>query len=111
MGQNLLLVNVGLLLTLYGVVMLVIYLWREKGSMFDVITVSWAGYILYIAVAMLATGLLTTGRLGEPVAGLTVLLMVLSTVFYTLGLYAGSGRFFSIALIRKYSNPKLTASS
>ena len=88
-----LLIQVGIILTLYGVAMLLFYLRGENGSILDVISISWAGYILYIALAMIATGVFVPTRSGIAARGLTVVMVVLSTIFYTIGLYAGKGKF------------------
>jgi len=93
MNTDTLLIWVGIALTLYGIVMLLFYLRKENGSMLDVISISWAGYILYIALAMTATGFFLPIRLGIASRGLTVAIMVLSTILYTIGLYAGKGKF------------------
>jgi oligosaccharide repeat unit polymerase len=91
MENDSLLITVGLLLTLHGIVMLAIYLFREKGSLFDPIPICWAGYIVFIGIGPLATGILIPQRGSSEVAGYAMFLYVLTGIMFTVGLYAGGG--------------------
>ena len=95
MQSDSLLVVAGFLITLHGAIMLLVYLVHEKGTLFDPISVSWAGYIVFIGIGPLATGILVPQRGTNEVAGYAVALYVLAGIMYTVGLYAGSGRRFS----------------
>jgi hypothetical protein len=91
MENDSLLITVGLLMTLHGAVMLVIYLVREKGTLFDPISISWAGYIVFIGIGPLATGILVPQRSSSEVKSYAMWLYILATITYTIGLYAGKG--------------------
>ena len=56
------LVLTGTSLVIFASVMMLIYLWFERGSIFDPIAVSWIGYIVFIAIAMIGTGVLYPER-------------------------------------------------
>jgi len=89
------LVLVGIGLIIYGLVMVVAYLWLERGSFLDPVAVSWAGYIFFIPVAMIGVGVLYPERDTVSYGAMGCVLMVLGTLTYTLGLYAGKAIRFS----------------
>lgn len=90
MDTLLVLTGIGLLF-LAGVLWLA-YIMVERGSILDPISVSWGGYIMFVAVAMWAVGVLYPSRTTEDVGATGCLLAVLGTFTYVLGLYAGRGR-------------------
>jgi hypothetical protein len=100
------LVIVGIALTIYGLVMLLAYLWLERGSFLDPVAVSWAGYLLFIPIAMICTGALYPERETASVSLMGCVLMVLGTLTYTLGLYCGKAIRFS----RRLPRPRPTIS-
>jgi hypothetical protein len=71
--------------------MLLIYLVHEKGTLFDPISISWIGYIVFIGVGPLATGILIPQRGTNEVEGYAMTLYVLAGIMYTVGLYVGRG--------------------
>ncbi len=86
-----LLVFFGILFLLYGIIMLCVYVFSEKGTVLDPIAVSWFGFLLNIPLALLAVGLIPYERPGYAVRGPAVIILLTGTLFYTLGLYAGKG--------------------
>ena len=83
------LVVVGIGLTVYALVMLAAYLWLERGSFLDPIAISWAGYLLFIPIAMIGTGALFPERDTASYGKMGCILMVLGTLTYSIGLYIG----------------------
>ncbi len=69
--------------------MMLIYLWFERGSIFDPIAVSWIGYIVFIAIAMIGTGVLYPERDTAGRGTMGCVLMALGTAMYVAGLYCG----------------------
>jgi hypothetical protein len=86
-----LLVNFGVILSLYAILMIVVYLLSEKGSFLDPIPVSWGGYLIFFALAMLFTGIANAPRRGEEQRSMGVILMCAAAVTFTIGLYSGRG--------------------
>ncbi len=82
-------------LTIFASVMLVVYLWLERGSIFDPIAVSWAGYILFIPLAMIGVAVLYPERSTASYGLMGCALTVLATASYTVGLYIGRAIRFS----------------
>jgi len=85
------LVFMGLLFVLFGMCMLIVYLVFERGSILDPIAISWAGYIAYIAIAVLGVGVLLPIRDTQEYAGKAVAILVLGSLSYAVGLYLGRG--------------------
>jgi hypothetical protein len=100
------LVVTGVGLTIYAVVMLLAYFWIERGSFLDPIVVSWVGYIVFIPISMIGTGILYPDRDTATYGKVGCVLMVLGTLMYTLGLYCGKAIRFS----RRLPSPKPTVS-
>jgi oligosaccharide repeat unit polymerase len=83
------LVLTGTSLAVFASVMMLIYLWFERGSIFDPISVSWIGYIVFIAIAMIGTGVLYPERDTAGRGTMGCVLMALGTAMYVAGLYCG----------------------
>ncbi|MBI5863998.1 MAG: oligosaccharide repeat unit polymerase [Planctomycetes bacterium] len=92
------LVGVGLLLLLHAVVMAAVYLLQERGSMLDPVFISWAGCGLFIGGGMFFTGIFLPERGRESVALPCVLMMLVGTVCYTIGLYLGKQKSLARAI-------------
>lgn len=89
METDSLLVNFGVILMIFAAFMAAFYLIRERGSFLDPITIAWGGYMVFIAGAMFLTGLFIPNRRGQDSASMGVVLMILGTIGYTVGLYSG----------------------
>jgi len=101
-----LLVLTGVALLLLAIVLLLCYLLVERGSILDPISVSWGGYIMFVAVGMLSTGLLYPSRDTEGIGARGVALALLGTLSYVVALYSGRGR--GIAQRLPHPTPSLT---
>lgn len=101
-----LLLLVGIVGMLYGLLMIAIYVFREKGTLLDPIVISWAGYIIFVPFAMFAVGMGGVYRKAAEPGATAVIFVILATAAYTLGLYAGSGR--SIKKIVPLPTPTLS---
>ncbi|MCI0498760.1 MAG: O-antigen polysaccharide polymerase Wzy [Planctomycetales bacterium] len=85
------LIAVGIFLLVYGILMLCVYVFKEKGSILDPLAISWVGFLGNIPLSVLGNGLALYERPGISAQGPAVLIIILGTIFYTLGLYAGRG--------------------
>ncbi|MFH0725696.1 MAG: O-antigen polymerase [Pseudomonadota bacterium] len=81
----------GWALVVLGVAFILFYLASEKGRVFDPICVSWIGFIVFIAVAMILASSSKETRVSEDVRSLTSFYTVLGALSYLIGLYAGKG--------------------
>ena len=86
-------------LILGGIVCLVIaaaalidYLVRQGGSIFDPISISWAGFILFFPIGMFSTAVFNANRLTGENVGRNVGICFLGLIAYTIGIYSGSGK-------------------
>ena len=95
METDSLLITVGLLLMFHGAVMLALYLILEKGTLFDPVSVSWAGYIVFIGLGPLVTGILIPQRGTNEASKYAMFLYILAGIMYTIGLYTGKGGYLS----------------
>jgi hypothetical protein len=96
----------GFVLLLFAVVMAVVYLVREKGSILDPISISWAGHALFVGGAMVLTAVFSADRGREEVHVTCALMMIVGTFAYTAGLYLGKQK----ALAAAFPTPKRTLS-
>ncbi len=81
----------GLALLAFSIAMLVYYLKREKGTIFDPISVSWIGYAFWIGIGvMAAAGAASEFSQGTRLKAL--MLLFAGTAAFTIGLYSGSGQ-------------------
>lgn len=91
-------VPTGILLGLFALAMSAHYLRRERGSLFDPITVSWIGYLFFIVIAMVSTGVLYPVRRGQSAEMTVIFLTLAGTAAFCLGLYLGRGERLARAL-------------
>jgi oligosaccharide repeat unit polymerase len=82
-------VLIGLALLFLGVAMLVIHLTSGKGLIVDPVSISWLGYLMYIPMSI---SLAAVGQSEYPgVRNYVLLMYVVATLFYIIGLYSGKG--------------------
>ncbi len=90
--MDLVVLSIASMLGVYALSMILLYLLREKGDIFDPIPVSWAGYLIYIVLAMLSVSTSEVRRVSYDTRISGCALTVLATFCYTIGLYAGRGQ-------------------
>jgi oligosaccharide repeat unit polymerase len=82
---------VGLGTALYAMFFLLLYLWREKGTIFSPVAMGWIGYIAFISGGMVLTAVFSPAALSASVREKALLFVCAGTVAYTVGLYLGRG--------------------
>jgi len=86
-----LLLLVGIITLIWGVVATIAYVRRPGRCIFDPVSVSWLGYIHYIAGGLILTAIYYPDRPTQASRGLSVILILIATVTYTIGLYVTHG--------------------
>lgn len=86
-----LLVSAGISLFIYGVIMFCLYVSGEKGTILDPLAISWFGFLMNIPLGIFAVGLRDYERPGLAFKGTAILIIIVGTLFYTIGLYSGRG--------------------
>jgi hypothetical protein len=89
----------GLLLIAFGGTNWLLYLRRREALLFDAVSMVWAGYIVWIGMAVLGNGLLDPSRQYNDAKYGVVALLAMGSVAYAIGLRIKAGGVFLAKLI------------